>query len=345
MHWRLATGLVLVAATLNGCSCDAPKPVVHQSPSGVVTVGQDVTFDMNQATGEPDDNVDSDSQVSWDLDGDGTFETKDARIVHRSFDAPGRYKVTVDVLNLVFNGLFDGEIPVHGYDTKVVTVAAPGGTPPSNKPPTVTFTASPNPGYTERNITFDASGSSDSDGNIVSYEWDWTDDGTFDESHTDPGALHKDDFPGEYTVAMRAPDNEGATAIYRVTVQAMDGVPTGGVLAREAAAVSAAGAGSPFTLTTGKVKLTPGTTTVAGSKLVTAGIRASGRLKFKRSPKRLGKHRSPRWASSLALLQTGSGLKAKLSGQGYVLLVFSKKDRLCLAGKASASLNGSGFQG
>src|SRR5919107_1214074 len=146
MRWRLATGLILSAATLNGCSCDPPMPVLHQSPSGVVNAGKEVTFDITQAAGEPGDNVDSDSQVSWDLDGDGSFETKDARIVHRRFDAPGRYKVTVDVLNLVFSGLFEGELPVHGYDTRFVTVAAPGETPPANKPPTATFTSSPNPG-------------------------------------------------------------------------------------------------------------------------------------------------------------------------------------------------------
>jgi PKD repeat protein len=345
MHWRLATGLLLSAATLNGCSCDAPMPVVHQSPAGTVTVGQDVTFDSNQVADEPDDNIDSDSKIAWDLDGDGTFEVPDVRVVHRSFDAPGTYKVTIDVLNDVFNGIFDGAIPVHGYATKVVTVSAPSETPPGNKPPTATFTASPNPGYTERNISFDASGSSDADGTIVSYDWDWTDDGTVDESHASPGASHNYPFAGQYTVAMRATDNEGATATYRTTVQVMDGVPPGKVLAREGAGVSAAAAGSPFTLTAGKVKLTPGTATVAGSKLLTAGIRASGRLHFKRAPKLLGRHRSPRWAGSLALLQKGNGLKAKLSGQGYVLLAFSKKDRLCLAGKASASLSGTGFKG
>jgi PKD repeat protein len=346
MRWRLAIGLILSAATLNGCSCeDPPRPIVHVSPSGTVRVGDVVTFDSRQAPGEPDPNIESDAQTGWDLDGDGRFDITGKRVVQRSFDAPGSHEVTFVAGNSVVNTLLGGEIQVYGYDTKVVTVAEPSGTPPANKPPTASFTASPNPGYTEYRINFDASASSDSDGSIVSYEWDWTDDGTFDESHDSPDAVHLYDSSGTYTVALRVTDNEGATAIYRATIQIMDGLPPGKVLAREGAGVSAAAAGSPFTLEASKVKLTPGTTTVTGSKLLTAGIRATGRLHFKRAPRLLGTHRSPRWVGSLALLQKGSGLKAKLSGQGYVLLAFSKKDRLCLGGTASASLSGAGFKG
>ena len=47
MHWRLATALVLWGATLNGCSCEPPAPVLHVSPGNTVEVGQTVTFDSN----------------------------------------------------------------------------------------------------------------------------------------------------------------------------------------------------------------------------------------------------------------------------------------------------------
>jgi len=310
-----------------------------------VNVGEVVTFDSRQAPGEPDPNIESDSGTAWDLDGDGRFEISGQRVVQRSFGAPGSYRIAFVAGNSVQTDLIGSTITVYGYDSKVVTVAEPSNTPPANKPPTATFTASPNPGYTEYRINFDASGSNDPDGNIVSYEWDWTDDGAFDESHDTPDAVHLYYSAGTYTVALRVTDNEGATAIDRATVQIMDGLPPGKVLAREGDGVSAAAAGTSFTLTAGKIKLTPGTTTVAGSKLLTAGIHARGRLHFKRAPKLLGTHRSPRWAGSLALLQKGSGPSAKLSGEGYVLLAFSKKDRLCLGGTASASLSGAGFKG
>jgi hypothetical protein len=140
-------------------------------------------------------------------------------------------------------------------------------------------------------------------------------------------------------------DDAGATGTTVRTVQVMDGVPPAKVIAREAAAVTAAGAGSPFTIALDSAKVTPGTTTVSGAKLVTAGIRVRGRLHFKKEPKLLGRHPSPRWAGSLALVQRGSGTKAKLAGQGYILLALSKKDSVCLAGTASATLVGRGFTG
>ena len=51
---------------------------------------------------------------------------------------------------------------------------------------------------------FNANGSTDDHG-IYKYEWDWDDDGTFDESGISPGHL----FPGagEYTVTLKVTDH------------------------------------------------------------------------------------------------------------------------------------------
>jgi PKD repeat protein len=343
MHWRLATGLVLSAATLNGCSCDAPYPNLHVRPGETVQVGQVVTFDMNRAPGEGDDGIASDTSISWDLDGDGTFGDRPGeRVVQRSFAAPGTYRVSLDTVNAVFESWLDAPTFVHGYRTSTITVTAP---PDGPQPPAASFEATPNPGYTERDITFDASSSTDGDGQVAKYEWDWTADGTYDESGTSPTATHNYDHADTFTVRLRVTDNDGQTGTTDRTVQVMDGIPPGGLIAREAAGVSAARTGSPFTIALDHAAITPGTTTVSGAKLVTAGVRAKGRLRFKKEPKLLGRHRSPRWAGSLALVQRGSGPKAKLSGQGYILLTLSKRNAVCLAGTASATLTGRGFKG
>src|SRR4051794_27191027 len=150
MHWRLATALVLSGATLNGCSCDAPYPNLHVRPSDTVQVGQVVTFDMNREPGEGDDGIASDTGISWDLDGDGTFgDQPGERVVRRSFDAPGTYRVSLDTVNAVFESWLAEPTFVHGYRTRTITVTAP---PDGPQPPAATFEATPNPGYTERDI-------------------------------------------------------------------------------------------------------------------------------------------------------------------------------------------------
>jgi hypothetical protein len=67
-------------------------------------------------------------------------------------------------------------------------------------------------------VTFDASGSSDPDNNITSYEWDWTSDGTYEASGarlTAPTHTYAD--PGTYTVTLQVTD--GAHNVDKDTVE------------------------------------------------------------------------------------------------------------------------------
>ena len=49
-----------------------------------------------------------------------------------------------------------------------------------NLPPTASFTAAPNPAIVGQTVTFNGSGSSDSDGTITKYEWDLDGNGTYE---------------------------------------------------------------------------------------------------------------------------------------------------------------------
>src|SRR3954452_12341582 len=324
--------------TVNGCNCDQPNPTLHVSPGTTVQAGTTVTFDSNQMAGDPPDNIDSNTNIAWDLNGDGQFEIHGQRVAQRRFDTPGTYPVTFDAVNLVFDrGVLARIGFVRSYGARLITVVPPPGQQ-GNQSPTASFTEDHNPWYTENDIKFDGSASHDPDGQIVKYEWDWTADGTYDESGTSPAATHKYEFAGTYTVRLRVTDDAGATGVMEGTVQVMDGVPPSKVIAQEATGISAASAGAPFTLALNQVRPSLGTTTVAGTKLVIAGIRAHGRIHFTRVPKILGTHHSPRYAAILSVVQRGNASKAKFSGQGYILLSFTKRDALCLAGTGSGSL-------
>lgn len=67
-------------------------------------------------------------------------------------------------------------------------------------------------GAVDSPITFDASGSYDPDGDIVSYEWDWDGDGNFDESTDLATITHTWNEPYSGTIVLRVKDNEGATS-------------------------------------------------------------------------------------------------------------------------------------
>jgi PKD repeat protein len=84
-----------------------------------------------------------------------------------------------------------------------------GGGDADNTPPTASFTPSSTTVQTGESVDFDASGSSDPDGSIVSYEWDWTDDGTFEATGQTPSHSYPND--GTYTVRLRVTDDDGAT--------------------------------------------------------------------------------------------------------------------------------------
>ena len=72
-------------------------------------------------------------------------------------------------------------------------------------------------------ITFDGTGSSDSDGAIQAYEWDWDNDGTFDAAGETAQMTWADDHTG--TVTLRVTDNDGLTHTDTATVTVSNVAP------------------------------------------------------------------------------------------------------------------------
>jgi tetratricopeptide (TPR) repeat protein len=67
-------------------------------------------------------------------------------------------------------------------------------------------------------IQFDASSSSDPDGEIVEYAWDWDSDGSYNETITDPLIEHTFTSAGSHRVTLRVTDDDGATGTITKTV-------------------------------------------------------------------------------------------------------------------------------
>jgi len=88
------------------------------------------------------------------------------------------------------------------------------GTASANEPPTANAGEGPIYGYPTVDITFDGTGSSDPDGELFSYEWD------FGDGYAGIGMkpVHSFDDPGTYSVELKVTDNDGAVDIDGINV-------------------------------------------------------------------------------------------------------------------------------
>lgn len=149
-------------------------------------VGEPVTFDAS-ASKDPDGKIIS---YLWDF-GDGA--TAQEVITTHAFQKDGEYDVTLQVTD---------DRGANAQLTKTVQVLPP------NKPPVARFTVTPEQPKAGATVTMDASESSDPDGTIAHYHWD------FGDQETGEGkiATHVYKSPGTYTVTLTVTDDKGAKA-------------------------------------------------------------------------------------------------------------------------------------
>ncbi|MDX1675193.1 MAG: PKD domain-containing protein [Longimicrobiales bacterium] len=184
--WACTSDSTDIVVTTN----EPPQPeftVAPQTPS----INELATFDASAST-DPDGRI---VAFGWDVDGDTIYEVEgqDTVILHRYATAGDR---TV-VLRAV------DEAGDTATTTQVVTVL-------SNNAPFAGFTFSPTDPIVTEAVTFDAAGSSDPDGTIVEYRWDFDGDGTIDQVDTTPTTTYSFDDPGDYIVLLEVVDDDGA---------------------------------------------------------------------------------------------------------------------------------------
>jgi PKD repeat protein len=183
---------------------DTEDPVADADVDQTVMVGAVVTFDGSGSS----DNVGVTS-YTWTFDYDGAPETLTGVGPTFTFDIAGDYTVTLTVEDAAGNS---------AEDTVVITVEAPNEAPVADAGADLIVTV----GAT---VTFDGSGSSDSDGTIANYTWTFTYDGVAEELY-DESPTFDFDIVGTYTVTLNVTDDDGATDTDTMTVTVQAAVPT-----------------------------------------------------------------------------------------------------------------------
>jgi chitodextrinase len=263
------------------------------------------------ATGQdPDSDI---VKHEWDVDGNGILETDTGQTAYTSHAyTPGRYTLTLRVTDT--DGNFDEET-----ETLDVDPGEGGGVGPGNSSPTASFTVTPSPGRAGESVHFDGSGSSDSDGSIASYQWDFENDGAFDtQPDPSPTVSHVYPAPGQKTAKLRVADDRGATGeTTRDFLIAEQGpgriVPAAGP---KPLRFTARLLGRPLKRHRGKVSR-------RGRVASRRGLIAAGRLSGRavgRDPSRLGRFGAASWLARLDF--TSNRRTRRASVKGLVLVTF-----------------------
>jgi len=164
-------------------------------------VGDVVTFDA-ESSSDADGRVDF---YEWDFDEDGIIDATGMSVTH-AFENGGSKPVMLKVTDN------DG---VTNSTTKAVTVTI-------NNPPDAEFSISPASPTTADTITFEDE-STDDDGSVVSWDWDFGDGSTSDKQ----SPSHKYEEADTYSVTLNVKDDEGAigSVTQRITVSVPANVP------------------------------------------------------------------------------------------------------------------------
>ncbi len=157
--------------------------------------GSPVTFDGTYS-------FDFDGEIisyAWDFDADGVIDSTEAIVAH-VFGRSGTFDVSLTVVDDTGN-----------EDTVIypIVVAEGSAVSPSSSfgPPIAEFSYMPEQPRVGENTVFDGSTSSDFDGEIVSYAWDFDGDGATDASGMIAATVYS--AAGTYNVSLSVTDNGG----------------------------------------------------------------------------------------------------------------------------------------
>jgi len=189
-----AGGYASVPVTI-GVLGQLPEAALQATPQDVA-VNQGVDFDASAST-DPDGTI---VLYEWDMTGDGDFEYNTGGDPHFNYEyaAAGVYNPAVRVSDNT------GLKSVASMSINVAVV---------NQRPIAALSVTPAAGNPPYMVSLDASQSSDPDGSITKYEWDFNGDGNFEaSSDIDSHFNWQCVLPGDIRLGVRITDNLGAKA-------------------------------------------------------------------------------------------------------------------------------------
>jgi len=204
--------MFLVGCNSNGGS--TPPITLNQSPTASIVADPTSGVPPLEVSFNASSSSDSDGTIvsyAWDFkDGNtGTGQT-----ISHTFSSAGGYSVKLTVTD---------DKGATGTATKTVTVTASAT---SNQSPTASFTTDPTSGVAPLAVSFTASGSSDSDGSITSYAWDFKD-GSTGSGQT---VSHTFNSAGNFNVLLTVTDNKEATGSTTKVIEVISGTIVDGII-------------------------------------------------------------------------------------------------------------------
>ncbi len=176
----------------------APKPNVPPTAvATVVSVAGTIPLTVNLSAAASTDSDGTISSYAWDF---GNGQTATGVTTQVTYPTAGTFTVTLTVTDN------QGGVGTQTLDIDVST--------DPNIAPTAQLSASATSGTTPLTVDFDGSASSDLDGTIVGYSWNFGNGQSG--SGTNPSVTYS--IPGSYTVTLTVTDNRGATSVATTTV-------------------------------------------------------------------------------------------------------------------------------
>ena len=174
------------AAVYFNISDNYDAPVAEAGTEHTILTGEKVNFDGGQSAASTGSSI---TDYKWDVDGDNQWDYQ-TQIASYTYSKKGTYTVTLEVTD---------SIGVKDTDTSTVTV--------QNRNPTAAFEYNPknSPHPTTLDTVSFTDTSTDSDGTLASWYWNFGDGAT----STERNPTHKYTTGGTYTVSLKATDNDG----------------------------------------------------------------------------------------------------------------------------------------